>query len=297
MTLNALVTGAAGFVGRHMCRTLELAGWNVTGTDVKYGTGGAPNFINRGEVFDLVVHAAAAGPNRQAIDTQAGNFPYNVMLDASIIEWCITTQQRRLVYLSSCAVYSNELRHPTLGGDVTSMRFPFTENMGFLYEPFDVYGETKRIGEKMAMQAKKAGVAVHIVRPFSGYGEDQSTDFPFGAFVERAKKRVDPFPIWGNANQVRDFIHIDDVCQGILAIVDADYQEPVNLCTGVGTSMIDLARTCAAVVKYVPDYKVDENAPMGVFYRVGDPTVFHSIYEPKISLMAGVKRALGNELP
>lgn len=286
--MKALVTGAAGFVGRHITRHLELAGWNVVGTDSVWGTAGAPNFMMRDSLFDLVVHAAAAGPNRKAIDTQLGNFPYNVALDASLINWCIETKQRRLVYLSSSAIYSNSLNTGTFGPQ------PFTERQGMINSPSDVYGETKRIGEKMALQARDAGVAVHIVRPFSGYGEDQSEDFPFRAFVERAKRREDPFTIWGNADQVRDWIHIDDICRAIIALIELDYQEPVNLCTGVGTSMRQLAQLVVSRSidkEYDPEFVVDTGAPMGVFHRVGDPALLHSIYVPQITIEEGVRRA------
>lgn len=304
---TALVTGSYGFVGRHMCKHLDDLGWDVYTLDpadpqfhhgavvLSHG-GDFSQFVNySSKVFDLVVHAAAAAPHRRAIDEQKANFPYNVMLDAAMFNWAITTKQKHVVYLSSSAVYSDELHHPTLGGSVADgMQFPFTEDMGFLHEPFDVYGQTKRIGERMAQQALWAGVPVTIVRPFSGYGEDQSEDFPFRAFIERARRRENPFTIWGDAGQVRDWIHIDDIVRGIMALVEARVTAPVNLCTGIETSMHDLARM---IVEKIPEYEpkalVDANAPMGVRYRVGDPTLLNAFYTPTVTIEEGIKRALG----
>jgi nucleoside-diphosphate-sugar epimerase len=107
--------------------------------------------------------------------------------------------------------------------------------------PDQTYGWAKLTGEMLAEHARAAGVAVHVLRPFSGYGEDQGTEYPFGAFIERARKREDPFVIWGDGRQVRDWVHIDDVIGATLAVVEADYQEPVNVCTGRGVSMAELA--------------------------------------------------------
>ncbi len=288
MAKSALITGGAGFVGRNMKRLLEDRGWLVTATDILWGTSGAPNFINRHEHFDLVVHAAAAGPNRVAIDTQAGNFPYNVQLDASMIEWCHRTKQR-LVYLSSSAVYSDNLHFSPEQFEWTR----FAEPEGHDLEPFDHYGMSKRFGERMIFELQRDGLKAHIVRPFSGYGTDQTEDFPFGAFIGRARRAENPFTIWGNAAQVRDWIHIEDICRGILAIVDDDVPDPVNLCTGIPTSMAQVADLIIRQLpEYGPDISTDEGAAMGVFYRVGDPTFMHNFYTPKITIEEGIHRAL-----
>jgi len=291
---HAFITGVAGFVGRHMERQLEDDGWHIYGCDIEHGSG---DFLTAMDLFDdmtfdLIVHAAAAGPNRRAIDAEPANFPYNVILDAALFEWAIRTKQRHVVYLSSSAVYSNELRHPTLGGDVTSTRFAFTEDMGFRHDAYDSYGETKRMGERMAVRAREAGVAVTVVRPFSGYGEDQSEDFPFGAFVGRALRGENPFTIWGSAYQVRDFIHIDDVCQAIMKIVESGTTLPVNICTGRPTTMLELAKLVCREAGYVPAFQVDKKAPLGVNYRVGDPTRLQLHHVPTITLEEGVRRAV-----
>lgn len=271
-----------------MTRYLEERGWLVHPADIVDGIDALQGFRDSRDVglpYDLVVHAAAAGPNRKAIDTQRGNFPYNVMLDAAMFEWAIRTQQRRIVYLSSSAVYSNEIHM------ITGPR-PFYENDAYPYRTFDTYGETKRFGEQLAVNARNAGVRVTVVRPFSGYGSDQSEDFPFGAFVGRARRREDPFMIWGNASQVRDWIHIDDICAAIMTLVEADVDAPVNICTGRGVTMRDLALLCHEAVGYAPRIDVDPTAPMGVLFRVGDPTLLHSYYTPKITIEEGVRWAL-----
>jgi nucleoside-diphosphate-sugar epimerase len=289
---SALITGSAGFVGRHMVAELRARGWDVGMCDVAHSDapGDDALFVFREHhvrQYDLVVHAAATAPHRAAIDGQPMNLARDLMLDAAMFEWAVRTHQRRVLYLSSSAVYPVQFQD---GAEDWRLHETNTVSpLGIM--PDAAYGWTKLTGERMAAAANASGVAVHVVRPFSGYGEDQADRWPFGAFLSRAKRREDPFRIWGSGQQVRDWIHIDDVVAGALAIVEADVREPVNLCTGVGTSMVDLAMMVCAEAGYEPRFSTDQGAPAGVAYRVGDPGRLHDIYRPRIGLDEGVARA------
>ncbi|MEO3875533.1 NAD-dependent epimerase/dehydratase family protein [Nonomuraea sp. B12E4] len=291
--MKALVTGSAGFVGRHMVAALADCGFLVDGCDIASPISrrdALSLFREDARRFDLVVHAAATAPHRAAIDGQPMNLALDLTLDSAMFAWAVRTRQRRVLYLSSSAAY------PTDYQDDFATARPLCEDM-IRFDRYNIgtpdssYGWAKLTGEKLAAAASAAGVAVHVVRPFSGYGEDQGTAWPFGAFMARAKRCEDPFTIWGSGEQVRDWIHIDDVVAGALAVVDADVREPVNLCTGVGTSMIDLARMVCAEAGYEPCFSTDLRAPAGVAYRVGDPTRLFDIYRPRVSLGEGVARA------
>lgn len=288
----ALVTGATGFVGRHMVAELQRRGYVVVRTDLTLGMDAHDMFASKlaSSHFDLVVHAAAASPHRAAIDGQPETFVQNVHLDAAMFDWAIRTGQGRVLYLSSSAAYPIDLQSDyatarVLGED--DIRFN-SINVG---TPDSVYGWAKLTGERMAGAARKAGVPVTIVRPFSGYGEDQSEDFPFRAIVERARRREDPFTIWGAGDQVRDWIHIDDVVAGALAVADSGTELPVNLCTGRGADMVFLAKLACAQAGYEPEFEFRTDKPAGVGFRVGDPTRLHRWYEPTIRLADGVSRA------
>jgi nucleoside-diphosphate-sugar epimerase len=284
--MRALITGSSGFVGRHMVAELLERGWDVNGADVACGYDAHEVFRMGRDVFDLVVHAAATAPHRAAIDGQPMNLALDLALDAAMFEWAVRTRQRRIVYLSSSAAYPRFLQdRPCLLGEDMA-------RVGNAHEPFDSYGWAKMTGERMAQAARDAGVAVHVVRPFSGYGEDQGEDWPFGAFIARARRREDPFIIWGDGNQVRDWIHIDDIVNATLAAVDEDVPGPVNLCTGRDTSFNELAALVCGQAGYEPTLKHILDAPQGVAYRVGDPTKLNSFYTPKVALEDGIARAL-----
>jgi nucleoside-diphosphate-sugar epimerase len=270
--MKALVTGSAGFVGRHMAAELEPRGYDVRPVDVVYDPEDVPYaldalgvFHRDRTVYDLVVHCAARAPHRAAIDGQPAAMVYNQLLDAAMFDWAIRTKQRRILYFSSCAALDTNL---------------------------DDYGWTKLTGERIAASARRAGVPVTVVRPYSGYGEDQGEDWPFRAFVERAKRHEDPFTIWGDGQQVRDWIHIEDVVNGSLAVVESGTEEPVNLCTGIGTSMTDLALMVCREVGYGPEFEYRLDKPGGSPYRVGVPFEMLRYYQPQVSLDEGIKRAL-----
>src|SRR5882762_4540552 len=96
-------------------------------------------------------------------------------------------------------------------------------------KPDMTYGWAKLTGEVLAGYAIQAGLQVQVFRPFSGYGEDQALDYPFPSFIDRALRWAEPFEIWGDGTQTRDWIHIDDIVGATLAAIDQDVKGPINL--------------------------------------------------------------------
>jgi nucleoside-diphosphate-sugar epimerase len=299
---TALVTGCAGFVGRHISEHLFDAGYTVRGIDVA-GTGVEAGdalryFQESTESFDLVVHAAASGPHRKAIDTEPGHFPYNVQLDSAMLSWAMTTRPGRVVYLSSSAVYPALLQNRD---GHTRILLETTQPLGSPSPPFDVYGWTKLLGELQVYALRSLHIPFTVVRPFSGYGEDQTEDFPFAAIVERARRREDPLRVQGNGRQVRDWIHIDDICRAIMELVRREVDGPVNLCTGMGTSIEELAAVAMQIAGYDSRVRrastLDTPPGAGVQFRVGSPDLMHLYYHPRISLTQGIERRLAAPAP
>lgn len=304
--MKALVTGNAGFLGRHFAAELRARGWTVSGCDVRPRPGDVASnaldqFRDNQVAYDLVVHCAAVEPHRAAIDGQPMHLAQNLRLDAGLFEWAVRTGQRRVLYLSSSAAYPVVLqdgrswRHnlrlaedeiDLLGADDVAghNHVPPTPDAG--------YGWCKLTGERMAADARRAGLPVTVVRPFSGYAGDQDDRWPFGAFVARARRREDPFVVWGDGSQVRDWIHVSDLVAGALAVVESGTDEPVNLCTGVGTSMTDLVQLVCAEVGYQPAIEYRRDQPAGVAYRVGNPERMHGYWTAKVDIEEGVRRAL-----
>lgn len=286
--MRVLLTGSAGFVGRHLWQALEARGDDVNPVDISDGYDAMTAFLHHDGPYDLVLHCAAFVKGRFGIDgASAWLHTYNTMLDAAMFTWALGHRPGRVVYFSSSAAYP--------AWDQYGEGEPLYEGLIELAEPKvpeTSYGMVKLHGEQMAADVRDAGVPVTVLRPFSGYGSDQALDYPFSTFIDRAKAHEDPFTIWGSGEQVRDWIHIDDIVAATLKAVELDVDGPVNLCTGRGTSFDELAGMVTSAAGYSPELHHDTAKPAGVDYRVGDPTQLFKFYEPRVPLETGIRRAL-----
>ena len=136
------------------------------------------------------------------------------------------------------------------------------------------------------------GVRTYVFRPFSGYGEDQALDYPFPSFIKRGADRDNPFVIWGDGTQTRDFVHISDIVKCVDTAVSNDYDKPLNIGTGHPTSFMELGEMVAKHAGYFPKFQLLKDKPEGVNWRVADITNMSEIYRPKIDLDEGIARAL-----
>lgn len=290
MTKKALITGSAGMIGRHFAKYLLDQGWYVRKFDIKRSIDARDFFRHENNSYDLVLHCAAHVGGRLDIENKAAFIgAYNVQLDGAMFEWALRTQPAHIVYWSSSAAYPIALQREQ------SFEYKLRESditLGSSSEADFTYGWAKLVGERLAKEAEAEGLRVHVFRPFSGFAADQDTSYPFGAYIDRARRRADPFTVWGDGEQIRDFIHIDDIIGATMAAIEQDYQGPLNLCTGIPTSFNQLARLVTETAGYSPVIEHDRTKPVGVHYRVGDPTEMHKIWVPKVSLEEGIKRAL-----
>lgn len=298
MTRSALVTGSAGFVGRHISRALEAAGYHVTGIDIKDGNNALDMFrlVAEDRIAawrpDVVVHAAAVVGGRTMIDGRPLELAaIDLELDAALWRWAQVARPGRVVYLSSSAAYPVHLQRRT-SGRRRLLESDIDHRGDELGMPDATYGLVKLVGERLALEASAEGIPVTVVRPFSGYGRDQALDYPFPSFIARARRFADPFDVWGDGRQVRDFIHIDDIVAGILELVALGVDGPVNLGTGRPVSFLELAELVTLEAGYWPEVSVLPEQPVGVDYRVADTSLLSTFYEARIELEDGIREAL-----
>jgi len=291
--MRILLTGASGFVGRHLDQVLRDRGDDVLAIDL-YPTpmvrsGDALDFFRRDDRrFDLAIHCAAVVGGRASIDGSPLGVATNLGLDAWYFRWLIRTGTPRAVFFSSSAAYPVDLQQP---GDIHRL----TEDdidLDLISRPDNTYGIAKVVGEQLAAVAEAEGCRVHVLRPFSGYGEDQDDCYPFPAFIRRAKERQDPFEVWGDGGSTRDWIHVDDIVGATLAAIDHDVTGPVNLGWGRATSFDQLAGYVTQAAGYSPRIKHLPGAPQGVHHRVSDPSRMLGFYSPQVTLEEGIRRAL-----
>jgi nucleoside-diphosphate-sugar epimerase len=287
---EVLISGSAGFVGRNFQKWFanNSPETNLTLIDIKEGNDCRAFFKMVDKQFDLCIHLAATVEGRMAIEGEPLRVASNLELDSCFFNWAVQTNQERLVYYSSSAAYPVDIQR----SEGHQLKESYI-NLNHIRTPDLSYGWAKLTGEMLASYAQAEGLNVHVFRPFSGYGTDQDLHYPFPSFIQRVKDRCDPFEIWGSGNQVRDFIHIDDVIEATMVAVEQDVQEPVNLGTGVPTSFKDLADLMFTIAKWSPKVIMPLiDKPVGVHYRCADPSKMLEFYAPQISLEEGIRRAL-----
>jgi nucleoside-diphosphate-sugar epimerase len=286
--MRILVTGHRGFVGKYFLR--KYADHEIVGIDIKEGNDCRDFFKVSDDKFDLVIHLAAIVGGRQTIDNNPLSVATDLSIDSEMCQWALRTKPSRIIYFSSSAAYPTKLQ---------KNKYQLKEDdidLSDVSNPDMTYGWAKLTGEYLLQFLNAEGIKTNVFRPFSGYGTDQDLDYPFPSYIKRANELANPFDIWGDGNQVRDFIHMHDIIDAVDIAINEDIQGPVNLGSGVATSFNELF----SLVTELKGYEAEPNhiigAPVGVQYRVCDPSKMLSFYTPKISLEEGILRALRGEV-
>jgi len=321
-----LITGGAGFVGRHFVRHFLEAGHEVHAVDcVAPLTGGIDPEIGwplfeprdfkgfkfaredcrayfrrvRDTEFDYAVHLAAMVGGRAMIENNPIAVADDLSIDAEYWQWAKLAKPKKTLCFSSSAAYpikyQREGSYVLLKEDMIS----FDDDIGM---PDMSYGWAKLTCEYLARLAyAKHGLKSVCYRPFSGYGEDQDDSYPFPSICKRAlaHKGKPELTVWGSGTQMRDFIHIDDCVRGALLTMDRiEDGDAVNLSTGLFTSFIEFARLAAELVGYRPTVRGMSDMPAGVFARGGDTAKQKALgFTPEIDFKTGIARALALYAP
>ena len=318
---KVLVTGAAGFVGRHMVKRLLDAGDEVHAVDcLAEFTGGIdpehgwPLFDPRQYAnfhfykedcrswftrvtdtdFDYAFHLAAMVGGRLMIENNPLAVAEDLAIDAAYWGWAKKVKPKKTACFSSSAAYPIKLQRPEGYQLLTEDMISFNDDIGM---PDMSYGWAKLTCEYLARLAfEKHGLKSICYRPFSGYGEDQDDAYPFPSICKRvlAERGSETLHVWGTGTQMRDFIHIEDCVDGIMTTIDKiDDATAVNLSTGILTSFIDFAGMAASITGYQPQVKGMSDKPAGVHARGGDTTKQKQLgFQYKIDFRTGIDQAL-----
>jgi len=283
-----LITGNKGFVGRHLKQYYASYGTEFTLVDINGGEDARAFFKRDDTQFDMVFHCAALVGGRLFIENAPLSVALDLSIDAEFFNWVIRTRPKAVAYFSSSAAYPIELQTLNSGHKLKETDI----DLNNIKNPDYTYGWAKLTGEYLAQFALENKINVKVFRPFSGYGEDQDLAYPFPSFIMRGKLKEDPFNIWGNGQQVRDWIHIDDIVRAIDEAFKQDIPGPINLGNGRATSFLELADLVQKEAGYSAPVQLQSDMPSGVMYRVSDNSKLLSFYTPKITLEEGIARAL-----
>jgi len=257
---------------------------------------GNPNFLQSTynldfERFSDVFHFAAIVGGRAKIEGDPMKVALDLSIDAEFFFWVCNHKPSRVLYPSSSAAYPISLQTDQ---DAIALREPDIDFNGNLGTPDMTYGWSKLTGEFLAqIAARHYDIPVVCIRPFSGYGEDQDLSYPVPAIAARAAAREDPFEVWGSGKQGRDFVHIEDIIDFIMILMDRIKDgSAYNIGSGKLTSFLDLIKLFTHFAGYKPVIKPLLDKPAGVHSRYSDMSLVNEKFgwNPKISLEEGMKR-------
>jgi nucleoside-diphosphate-sugar epimerase len=250
--MKALVTGAAGFVGSHLSSTLLDAGAEVTGVDMftdyyerdrkqanLAGLVGRPGFrFVEADLAEVDLDPLMAGAEQVFhLAGQPGvraswglDFPVyvrqNVTVTQRVLEACLRADPVKVVYASSSSVYGDAEAYPT--------------GEGLRPQPVSPYGVTKLAGEHLCEVYRRSfGLSVVSLRLFTVYGPRQRPDMAFARLV-RAAVRGEPFEVYGDGRQTRDFTFVDDVVRAMRDAASSRWSGVANIGGGSRTSLNDV---------------------------------------------------------
>ena len=299
-----LITGASGMVGKHLVDMCLEKGYFVKGTDIRYDEryseekywgenfdfqhGNLNNYQRCLELVDdvdVVFHVAGVkGSPKRAAEQPNDYFTPMLQFNTNMAEAARLQGVDWYVYTSTVGVYQPA---KVFKEDDVWKTFP-SEN--------DKYaGWVKRLGELQldCFETHYGLKNYSIVRPANIYGEYDNFGEESTVIASLVKKGCNDklLSVWGDGTPIRDFIHAEDVARGILMSYENKITEPINLGSGDGVRIRDIASIVAT--HYGKEIEYDTTKPNGDNKRLMDMTRANSYgFHPQVDLETGIKRVI-----
>jgi UDP-glucuronate 4-epimerase len=319
--LRILITGAAGFIGSHLCESLVARGDDLDNFDGFYpraikqrnldglraGGAAAPTEPGRAGSFSfvegdirrpaeldvalalakpaVVVHLAALAGVRPSIADPGRYAEVNLLGTQNLLAACAAHGVSRLAFASSSSVYGLD------------SQVPFRESDPCV-RPLSPYAATKRSGELLAFTAHHLnGLGVTNLRFFTVYGPRQRPDLAIHKFT-RLLSSAKPIELYGDGGTSRDYTWIDDIVDGCVAAVDQLSADGVggyrtyNLGGSQATTLLTLVELIARELGRAPEIVWLPEQPGDMKRTLADVTLAgHELgYRPRVAIEDGIKR-------
>ena len=314
MNKKALVLGAGGFIGSHMVKRLKSEGYWVKGVDLKYpefskilsdefkiGDLTDQNFVENlisQEIFDEIYQFAAdmggagyifTGEHDADLMTNSAKINLNLLNSISKINLMNNINKTKIFYSSSACIYPeyNQM-------DASSLNCE--ESSAYPAAPYSEYGWEKLFSERLYLAySKNHKIPIAIARYHNIFGPEST--FTGGrekspaAICRKIIETSGKIEIWGDGQQTRSFLYIDECIEGTRRLMSSNYQEPVNIGSD---EMISINELVNMISSYSNKEIIIEHidGPTGVRCRNSDNKLIYSKigWKPTMGLEEGIKK-------
>lgn len=305
---SAVVTGGASFIGSALVDALVHRGARVRVVD-NLTSGKRENLQGRlagGDIelveadlleegvarravhgMDVVFHLAADHGGRGYVDLHQAACAGNLALDGLIFRASLQENVGKVVFASSGCVYPNYIQ-----SDPNEILFLTENKAGPPYDADNLYGWAKLMGE-MTLQAfhRDYGLKAASCRYFTVFGPRGHENHAVIAMIARAFIGQDPFVVWGNGEQIRNWTHVDDIVSGTIRAAEViEDGTPINLGTMERTRVIDAVQEVLRYTGHRAEIELHPEMPTGPMNRVADNSLAKRLlgWEPRVKFMDGL---------
>ena len=295
--MNIIITGGAGFLGRHLCRALAKAGHSIKIIDLKEN----PEFETIiADVRDsqkmkelitdaeVVFHLASLIEAGESVEKPEKYIDYNINGTLSVLEAMRSNGVKTLVFSSSAAIYGEPIQVPIKEDDRTL--------------PINPYGVTKLAMEGLLRSYVEAhGFTGVALRYFNLYGPEehhQPETHAIPRFIEQVYKGEE-VTVWGDGSHQRDYVYIEDIVDAHLKALELVAQQPqkyhyLNLSTEKPSSVMEVVKIIEQAMNKKANIKHHDP-------RLGDPLKLYADaskardalgWEAKVDIKSGLKKTV-----
>jgi GDP-L-fucose synthase len=304
---RVLVAGAGGFVGTNLVRRLANLGAVVRGTthekeaqeilnDVEYvnlDLLSMENCINVTKDIDFVFMAAANSSGASVMErTPLVHLTPNVIMNTQMLAAAYENQVKKFCFISSNTVYP-----------LTDFAVKEEDVTDEFYEKYFIVGWMKRFSEIMCeMYAEKIKIPMKtiVLRPGNLYGPfdkyTRSESKVIAALIRRAIEKQNPFEVWGDGMDIKDFLYVEDFVEGmLLAFAKCEEFTTLNIASGVPVTIKEVLSVILDIAEHQSaDVRFDSTKPTMIPKRMIDISKMKALtgWSPQIGLNEGIGRTV-----
>ncbi len=240
---------------------------------------------------DTVFHLAADHGGRGYVDLHQAGPASNFFLDGLIFSEAVKAKVKKIVFASSGCVYPNFMQ-----SDLNKELYLTEDLTNGPNDADNTYGWAKLMAEfTLKAYAKEYGIGTASCRYFTVYGPRGVENHAVIAMIARAFLKQNPFEVWGDGTQIRNWTYIDDIVDGtILTGEKINDGTAINLGTMERIRVIDCAKMVCEFTGHKADIKTLPHMPVGPLNRVADNALAKKLlgWGPKVAFRDGLKRTI-----